>query len=150
MVSGIAPFQAFGKGDDLVRGFPLRMDQQEIGAGLGIGGAAPQRLVEPEIGDQRLGAGDHEQVVARSGGARRFDLALELLRRAPAPAGRRQAGGVLREGLVLDHDSRRPGARIGADDMEDIDRVAVAGIEIGDERDLDLLDDGAGHVEMLA
>ena len=41
------------------------------------------------------------------------------------------------------------GAGIGADDMEDIDRVAVAGIEIGDERDLHLLDDRAGHVEML-
>ena len=84
-----------------------------------------------------------------AGGARRLDLALEFRDPDQLLPGAGEEARVLREGLVLDHDGRRPGPRIGADDMPDIDRVAVAGVEIGDQRDADLLDDRAGHVEVL-
>jgi len=55
------------------------MNQQHVGAGLRIGRAALQRFIEAEIGDQRLGAGNDDQVMRLARLARRLDLALELL-----------------------------------------------------------------------
>ena len=81
-------------------------------------------------------------------GAGRLDLALEFGHPDQFLPGAGEEAGVLREGLVFEDHGGRPGPRIGGGDMPDIDCIAVAGVEIGDERDRDLLDDRPGHVEM--
>ena len=81
--------------------------------------------------------------------ARRGDLALEFLDPDEIlPAAGEQAR-ILWKCLVLDDHRGDPGAGIGADEVHDIDRVAIAGVEIGDNRDRHALDDCPGHVEML-
>ena len=44
----------------------LRVDQDGVGAGVGVGLRAVQGLVDAEAGDQRLGARDDDEVGARA------------------------------------------------------------------------------------
>ena len=97
---------------DLVGRLLFGVDQDHVGAGLLIGGRALQRLFLAEAGDQRLGAGDDEEVRVAAGRARGFDLALEFLdaHQLLAPVG--EQAGDLRKGLVLDDDGGGAGALV--------------------------------------
>ena len=107
------------------------MDQHRIRAGLGIGGAALQRLRLPQPCDQRLGPRDHQRAADDAGG---FDLALELLDRDQfLPAADAQRG-ILGEGLVLHHHRGDAGRGIARHQIGDRDRIAAAGVDVGDDR----------------
>src|SRR3546814_5262052 len=65
--------------DLLVRRLLLGVDQDHVGAGRLVGRRPGQSLGLAEPGDQRLAAGDHQEVGVAPGRAGRLDLALELL-----------------------------------------------------------------------
>jgi hypothetical protein len=51
--------------------------------------------------------------------------------------------------LVLEVDAGHPGLLVLADRAHDVDRVAVAGVRVGDHRDVHRADDPAGVVDHL-
>jgi hypothetical protein len=63
-----------------------------------------------------------------------LDFALKLLdwhQQLPSP---RPEAAVLRKGLVFDHHRRNAGRSIARHEISDVDRIAVSGIDIGDDR----------------
>jgi hypothetical protein len=108
--------------------------EQRIGAGLVVACGALDRALEAFDRD-RVRAGDHERLARAPGIERRADLAAHLVRsdqsltvEMPAP---------LRKILVLE--LNRVGARLlePAHRAHDIERVAVTGVRINDEMDID-------------
>src|SRR5882724_11744348 len=76
------------------------------------------------------------------------DFALKLLDwHQHLPSSRPEAA-VLRKGLVLDHHRRNAGRGIARHEISDVDRIAVAGIDIGDDRRVLHLSDRPHQLEM--
>jgi hypothetical protein len=95
--------------------------------GLGPG----DRLVDSMFG-ARVGAGDDHEV----GILARLDGGLDLVGHVLGPdhLATKHVATALGPGLVLDVDGRGPGALVGADRHSHVERVAVPGVAVGDDR----------------
>jgi hypothetical protein len=96
--------------------------------------AAPQRLLEADGGD-RVGARDDEQIGVGPGLDRGADLANELASRNDLVSGEMTA--TLRRDLVLDVERRHVRRLVGLYGPPHVQRVSVAGVGVGDQRDVE-------------
>ena len=135
------------EGNDFFRCFLLGVDEDHIG--FGVRASSLQRLFEPEISDQRFGARDRQQIALAACSAGRRNLALEFLDPDKVLSAAGEQTCIFGESLVLDDHRSHPSASVRANDVHDIDGVAIAGVEIGYNRHRDSLGDRTRHVEML-
>ena len=120
------------------------MDQNGVGSSFGIRGATAKGFGLAQAGDQRLGACDDDASCGSSG----FDLPLEFLDPDEfLPAVLSQAA-VLGEGLILHHDTGHPGRNIARHHVGNGDRVAEAGVDIGQHRRILRRGNGPHHLKM--
>ena len=110
------------------------LHEDDVGTGLGVELAAPDRLVEAER-RPRVGARDHQKIVALPGFDRDLDLEHHLVGGNDAAAGRVAA--LLRQFLILDLDRRDAGRLVAAHGLAHVQETAVAGVRICDQRRLD-------------
>ena len=107
-----------------------RLEEDDVGTGLGIGLAALHRALEA-MRLPRIGAGDDQ----RLGALPRLDRDLDLLDHVDDrhdPLERRVAA-LLREFLVFDLDADDAGLLIAAHGVVHVEQAAIAGIGIGDD-----------------
>src|SRR6266478_2489320 len=88
----------------------FRVDEDGVGPGFGVRSRAAQRLLLTEAGDERLGAGDHQEPRVAAGGGRRLDLPGVLFRGDQVSAHPGVEAAPLRELVVLDSVAVRAGA----------------------------------------
>ena len=130
---------------DLFQGL-RRLDKHHVGAGLDRVVGAPDRLVEPGDG-ARVGARDDHEVAAAARGSGGADLGQPVVARHDLLVVEMAA--FLRKALVLDMDAGDPGGLVLAHRAHDVQLVAVAGIGVGDDRQVDRGGDAAGVVHHL-
>ena len=123
-----------------------RFDKADIGAGFEIGVDPVDRGVEP-LDRARVGAGDDHHVGVAAGVDRGLDLADHLGFGDDLLAFVMAA--FLGRDLVLDVEPSDPRLLVFAHGADDVDRVAVAGIGVGDDRDADRLHGEADEVHVL-
>src|SRR5437660_672766 len=131
---------------DLLLG-PRRFDEEQVGASPGRGRAAAERLVESGRRD-RVGPRDDEEVRVRARLDRGADLSLELGERNDLVT--REMSAALRRHLVLEVERRHPRALVQRHRPPHRERVAVAGVGVGDEGDPDRGGEVASVVDHLA
>src|SRR5260370_41231903 len=102
-------------------------------AGVPAWAIALQGPLEP-FGGPGVGPGDDDEAGLRAGLHRRADLLDHLLGRDDQLA--LQVAALLRGHLVLDVDPGDPGRLVGADGAEHVQRLAVTGVRVGDDRDV--------------
>ena len=122
--------------DDLVRILALRVDEHHVGAGVGVGAAAHQRLFHAPAGDERLGARDHHEIRVLLRGLGRADLAGVLFHRRELALHACVEAAALGEDVVLHADRGDAGALVLLDAADHVDRVAVPIVAVGDHGDL--------------
>ncbi len=130
---------------DLLLG-PRRLDEEHVGARPGRGLAAAERLVEPGRRD-RVGSRDDEEVRVRARLDRGADLSLELGEGNDLVT--REMSAALGRHLVLEVECRHPRALVQPHRPPHRERVAVARVGVGDERDSDRRGEVAGVVDHL-
>src|SRR5215467_6500745 len=126
------------------------MNQDGVSSGFGIGLCPLQRFVLSPPGDQRLCAGDHQEVRHSLSRLGRFDLPAVLFDRNQLPADAGVKTAALRVYVVLDANGGDSGPLTVVDGAHDIQRIAVSGIAIGDDRDIHSLGDVALNLELFA
>ena len=134
--------QARHRGDLVLR--LRRLDKRHVGPGRQRRIGAGNGLVQAGDG-ARVGAGDDQEVLVAAGGGRGADLGDVVLARDDLLAFEMAA--FLREFLILDVNPGNAAALEFANRAKDIELVAVAGIGIGDDGQLDGGGDppGIGH-----
>ena len=123
-----------------------RLDEDDVGAGLVVEPPAADRLVQAERG-ARVGAADDHEVVVFAGVDGRAELLDLLLGGNDALA--LEVAALLGPLLVLEDDAGDARAHALANGAHHVERVAVAGVHVRDERHVDGSDDGAHAVEHL-
>src|SRR5215470_16620270 len=113
-----------------------RLDKTDIGAGFEIGIDAVERRRQPLDG-ACIGAGNDDQLGIAPGVDRGADLADHLAEAHHLFA--LVMAAFLGRDLILDVERCDPRFLVLADRADDVDRIAVAGIGIGDDRDADRL-----------
>ena len=108
-----------------------RFDEQHVGAGFAIALAALQRRFEAFDRD-RVAARDDHEVAIGARVARRFDFRDHLGGRNDALAGEMSA--ALGPRLVFEMHARDAGSFVVAYGAAHVDRIAVAGVRVGDDR----------------
>ena len=111
--------------------------------------APADRLVQPQPGDQRLGARDHDEIARAARRARRLHLAGVLLGRHELAPHAGVEAAALGELVVLDADARGAGALELARRAHHVDGVAVAVVAVGDDGDRHRVADPPHGVERL-
>ena len=111
-----------------------RLDKDHVGAGLDIGGGTVERSFKP-LHRNRVGAGDDDEIGIVQGVAHGLELRHHL-------SGRHDAlvvivAAFLREGLVFQMEGGNARALEGARGGLRIERIAIAGVGIGDDRHID-------------
>src|SRR5438132_11246569 len=101
----------------------FRVDEDGVGPGFDVRSRAAQRLLLTEAGDERLGAGDHQESGVAAGGGRRLDLPGVLFRRDQVATNPRVEAASFRELVVLDADAGRAGALELGGGAHDVDGV---------------------------
>ena len=123
-----------------------RFDEDDVGAGLGIGNATPDRLV------QALPVRASVRAMMRKSELERLSDATRILRTMSAIGITRRFGvwphffGKL---LILDLDRGDAGLLVAAHRVTDIEQSAIAGIGIGDDRRLRHFSDAPDAVDHL-
>jgi hypothetical protein len=123
-----------------------RLDEQQIGARVGVGTATGDGGGEP-VDRRGVGAGDQEEVGVAAGGDGGPDLADHLVDADHGLAAHVPA--LLGHHLVLQVDPRDAGLLIALHGPHHVDRVTGARVGVGDHRDADGRDDPAGVVDHL-
>ena len=123
-----------------------RFDEAGVGAGLAGRLDAGDRFVHAVDG-QRVGAGDDEEVAAPAGLDRRADLVDVVVAGDHLLAA--HVAALLRPDLVLQEAAGRAGGDQLVDGAVDVERIAVAGVGVDDDRDRDAHADPPGAVDHL-
>ncbi len=121
---------------DRLRRGSLGVDQHGVGARSGVGLPAGERLVQAPARDQCLDPGDDHQVGVALRALGRGELAAELTHGGEFLPARDEAVD-LREPFVLDRHGGDAGCFVAADHVHHVVRVAVAGVTVGHDRDVD-------------
>ena len=124
-----------------------RLDKPDIGAGLEIGVDPVDRGIEA-LDRARIRAGDDHHQGIPPGIDGGLDLADHLSPRDHLLAVVMPA--FLGADLVFEVEGGDPGLFIFAHRADHVERVAIAGIGVGDDRDLDRLDGAADEAHILA
>ena len=123
-----------------------RLDKADIGAGFQIGVDAVDRGLQALDG-ARIGPGDDDEVLILPGVDGGVDLADHLGEADDLLA--LVMAAFLGRDLVLDMESGDPRFFVFADRADHVDRVAIAGVGIGNDRDADRLDRQADKSDVL-
>ena len=117
------------------------MNDDGIGAGGTIALRTPERLGQAVPGDERLGAGDEDEVGIAEAVTRGFELAAELVGVGEFLNAVAQEAVRLWEELVLDANTGDAALLKFADEAAEGVEIAVAGVAIDEDRDAR----GVGH-----
>jgi len=120
--------------------------EQQVGAGLGVEIEPADRLVEP-VRTERVGARHDDEVGIDPCRRRRRDLLGALLGRDHRLA--LEVAAALRPLLVLDHQPGEAGLLERLDGEVDVDRVAVAGIAVGEHGQIATADQRPADAQVL-
>ena len=142
---GGAAREGAGDGAQLVEGLG-GLDEDNVGAGLLVELAAADALVEAE-GAASVGAADDDEVAIATGLDGGVELGDLLLGGDDALV--LEVAALLRPLLVLEDDAGDARLDALADGADDVEGVAVAGVHIGDEGDVDGADDVAHALHRL-
>ena len=123
-----------------------RLDEPDIGAGFEIGVDPVDRGLQP-LDSARVRTGNDDQVGIAPGIDRSLDLADHF--RSGNDFFPFVMAALLRRDLILDMEPGDPGFLVLAHGADHIDRVAVAGIGVGDDRDRDGLDRQPDKADIL-
>ena len=123
-----------------------RFDKADIGTGFEIGVDPVDRRLQP-LDRARVGARDDDEIGVLAGVDRGVDLA-DHLGEADHLLALVMAAFLGRD-LVFDVKGGDPRFLVLADRADDVDRVAVAGIGVGDDRDFDRFDRHADKADVL-
>src|SRR5439155_23149697 len=117
------------------------LDEQDVGAGVAVA-TGPLDGADHPLDGPGVGAGDDDEIVRPAGGDGGADLRLHLRRRDDLLA--LHVTALLRGDLILDVDGGHAGALVLLHGADHVDRVAVAGIGVGDHRQVPGGDDSRG------
>jgi hypothetical protein len=131
--------EALGDGADLLHRL-AHLEEQHVGAGLEVGLAALERVLQA-VHHDRVAARDDHEIGVVPGVERGLDLARHLLRGDQALAD--HVAAALGPHLVLDMDAGHPGALELAHRARGVEGVAVAVVGVDDHRDAHRLGDVA-------
>ncbi len=135
--------------EDLGRGLGLGVHQHHVRARVGVGVGAAERLLHAPARDEGLDARDHHEVGVLAGVDRGAHLARELLHREQLPLHARVEAALLGEDVVLHADARDAGPLVLPHGADDVDHVAVAVVDVRDDRDRHRLVDEEGGLQVL-
>lgn len=122
------------EGQNFIGCLLLGMNQDRVGAGFGICQTAPDGFFLTLSGDQRFHPCHHHKILVAAGIDGGFHLALKFFDPHQFLATIGAQAGVFRKGLVFHHDGRGAGCFVLRNDVADVDGIAKAGIDIGDQR----------------
>jgi hypothetical protein len=143
------PVPLAGELEHLLGRVRLAVDEHHVGAGVRVRAAALHGLFHAPAGDQRLGAGDDVEVLVLARVEAGLDLAGVLLDRGQLALDAGVEGAALGEDVVLDADRGDALALVAAHHVDDVDRVAVPVVAVGDDRDLDGVDHPGGGPQLV-
>ncbi len=134
---------------DLGRGLGLGVHEHHVRPRVGVGVGPAQRLLHAPARDEGLDPRDQHEVGVLAGVDRGADLARELLHRQELALHARVEAALLGEDVVLHADARDARPLVLLHGAHDVDHVAVAVVDVRDDRRRHRLVDEQGGLEVL-